>query len=374
MHALNGNTTPATHGYRGPDTPRVDSSDVAHDLLSRGHAAVVVHSRPESSSTGAAAPLHEDWANEELKVHERVQEQMMLRLKPTMHAAVGSQKQMRGEYPCAYTSYVGFVVAQDQHNFDYFILNCRVPTCATTLVTKIEHLLAYEEVKRNIKPYAACTFGRFEHMSASVMPSENRQGHLHFIAQFPKGIPLADSNTVLALHANCEDHVTRTVCVRGRDVYAAFRAQCAERLRAMHLLRSFVAEAHNPEVMCKFNPYPGHKIYLYQDQLTGSPCAKLILYVVHRKATRQGAKHGKARGAEPKSVLCILAIDACLDMREELMHAAATDECAICMEPIQLAAACWRCDQCGNRVHHPCMEKWKSCGSTCPFCRGTLHD
>ena len=351
--------------------------DVVHDLISRRLASVVLHSTPGTSSTGAVAPMHEDWTDEELKVHARVHEHMMHNLLPTMHASVGPVKDIRGEYPMAYTSYIGFVVAQDQHSFDYFILNCRVPTAATTLVTRIEHLLSYEEVKRNIAPYAECDFGHFQHMGASVWPSFS-QGHMQFSAQFPSGIVLPDTKTTLSFHATCQGHATRTVCVRGDLVYSAFRAQCAERGRAMPRLRSLVGQACNAQVFCKFNPLPGHKIYLYDDEVTGSPCNQLILYVVQKAiADRDAKRGGKSRCAKKKgkAQLCVLAVDASLDMRDELMHAAVEyDECAICMEPIEQLGACWRCCHCGNRVHHPCMEKWKMSGTTCPFCRGALTD
>ena len=266
------------------------------------------------------------------------------------------------------------MVAQDQQNFDKFILNCRVPIVATTLVTRIEHLLSYEEVKRCITPYAECDFGHLQHMGASVWPSLS-QGHMQFSAQFPAGIALPDSKTMLSFYATCEGHATQKVCVRAHLVYSAFRTQCEERGRGMERLRSLVGQAHNPEVLCKFNPLPGHKIYLHDDVLTGSPCNQLILYVVQKTINGRDAKGGrKSRGAKKKTLLCVLAVDAALDMREELMHAADSEECAICMEPIEQMGACWRCSLCGNRVHHPCMGKWKICGNSCPFCRGTLND
>ena len=87
-----------------------------------------------------------------------------------------------------------------------------------------------------------------------------------------------------------------------------------------------------------------------------------------QRAAQRGYVVPKPRG------FTFLAVDAALDMREELMHAADSEECAICMEPIEQMGACWRCSLCGNRVHHPCMGKWKICGNSCPFCRGTLND
>ena len=303
-------------------------------------------------------------------MYARVHESMMRRLVPTMHASIKAGCVHTGAYPSANPSYIGILVARDQDIFDEFMLYCRVSTSAAkTLVTREEHLLTYDAVQSNLSTFGYDGyFPHFKDMGASVLPA-HLQGHMQLSAQFPSGITLPNSNTVLTMRAQCKGYAPREIFVRGNAVYSAFHDQCAQRKRAMRTLRSFVDHAHNPEVVCKFNPLAGHKIELGEDAVQGSTCAQLLLYVVRRKAPPSPAKRGKARDEGGKYSLCVLAVDAILDMREELTHAAATHECAICMEPIENMSASWRCKTCGNHVHHPCMETWKTRGTTCPFCR-----
>lgn len=302
-------------------------------------------------------------------------ESMMRRLVPTMHACIRAGCVHTGAYPSADSSYIGFLVARDQDIFDHFILDCRISTSAArTLVTREEHLLTFEEVQSNLSTVGYDGYcPHFKDMGASVSPA-HLQGHMAFAAQFPSGIALPRSPAVLTLRAKCVDHATREVSIRCSTVYSAFYEQCEQRKGAMSTLRSYVDHAHHPEIVCKFNPLAGHKIEIVRDQLEGSPCAQLMIYVVRRHAMSSVAKRGKARAEGGKCLLCVLAVDAMLDMREELAHAAASHECAICMEPIDNMSACWRCNTCGNRVHHPCMETWKTRGTTCPFCRCTIED